>query len=956
MSIPQIFVGIFNNKVSLVNKTRFLPFLLLVASLFWGNFSTVNAQNITQFEPTSGTEGTEVRIYGSGFDATASNNTVTFGETEATVTGGSSNVLYATIPQGESGPVEVSVSNSQGSASSANLYTIVTGGNLLEEQNISIAELAESSIDVGDFDNDGDMDIVVVGGSGLSYDLSPVIRLYENDGNGNFSTVETEMDGIYKGEVSFGDYDGDGDLDIIINGADEGTFADPLLYIYRNDGNGEFTQLDLDINGLESGSVDWADFDGDGDLDFVMTGRVSSTDHTTKLYENVGNDEFSEVDVALHATQEGVARWGDYNNDGVPDLVIAGNDEFIIYRNNGDANFEHINAGLPSMAYSKPAWIDYDNDGDLDLFVIGEDSDATASTMLFENQGDGEFVEVEASFLATIRDDFSWGDQFDWGDYNSDGYPDLVIISEEENALFKNNGDGTFTKETEAVAGADFLSSINSSSFPAGSPAWIDIDGDGDLDLIATGTEGAVSYENVEQPSVPSPENFSLEVDAFSQELTWDASEDEAVSSYVIYHGEHVSEMSELTTVSADVTTYDIDEEVGIYAIKAETESGNRSPFAGPVSYIYHRLNMTDSWDLVSTGLKDDHVNLYDENIGYSFSGTYEFVEELYSGDEGYWVKSREDDYSIVSGEGLVEASISFGMTSRWHLVGSLSDTAIVSDPNNVLGNSTIYRYDGETKNYQAVERIHPGEGHWIYINNSQDFFFSLPDLNEEASKQPERPFAEGKGLDEIIFSNPEVNQSLLYATKPLPKEEETAYRLPPKPPEPYLDVRTKDGLRAGEGSSTALDITTDTYPIQVSLDKGKEDGMAYQVVLQDGGNEITYPLTEEKSQTIDREYDQIYLKQMPADEVVIENELSPNYPNPFNPTTAIRYQVSSQSNVTMNVYNVLGQKVRSLVNETKQPGSYEVRFDGSNLASGVYYVRIQIGEFTDLQKMTLIK
>jgi hypothetical protein len=69
---------------------------------------------------------------------------------------------------------------------------------------------------------------------------------------------------------------------------------------------------------------------------------------------------------------------------------------------------------------------------------------------------------------------------------------------------------------------------------------------------------------------------------------------------------------------------------------------------------------------------------------------------------------------------------------------------------------------------------------------------------------------------------------------------------------------------------------------------------------------------------------------------------LGQNYPNPFNPTTAISFQLSSVSEVKLVVYDLLGREVAVLVNERKEPGSYEIKFDGSNLASGVYFYRIQ--------------
>jgi WD40 repeat protein len=91
-------------------------------------------------------------------------------------------------------------------------------------------------------------------------------------------------------------------------------------------------------------------------------------------------------------------------------------------------------------------------------------------------------------------------------------------------------------------------------------------------------------------------------------------------------------------------------------------------------------------------------------------------------------------------------------------------------------------------------------------------------------------------------------------------------------------------------------------------------------------------------------------------DPVPTSFRLGQNYPNPFNPTTEIRYQVSGISNVTLAVYDLLGREVAVLVNERKTAGSYSVRFDGSGLASGVYFYRMQAGDFVQARRLILIK
>ena len=93
-----------------------------------------------------------------------------------------------------------------------------------------------------------------------------------------------------------------------------------------------------------------------------------------------------------------------------------------------------------------------------------------------------------------------------------------------------------------------------------------------------------------------------------------------------------------------------------------------------------------------------------------------------------------------------------------------------------------------------------------------------------------------------------------------------------------------------------------------------------------------------------------------PAPAVVKNFELGQNYPNPFNPSTVIRYALPSQARANLTVFNSLGQVVKELVNENEEAGYHEVRFDGTGLASGVYFYRLQAGSFVETKKLTLLK
>jgi len=83
---------------------------------------------------------------------------------------------------------------------------------------------------------------------------------------------------------------------------------------------------------------------------------------------------------------------------------------------------------------------------------------------------------------------------------------------------------------------------------------------------------------------------------------------------------------------------------------------------------------------------------------------------------------------------------------------------------------------------------------------------------------------------------------------------------------------------------------------------------------------------------------------------------LEQNFPNPFNPTTSIRYTIGKADNVSLTVYNMLGQEVATVVNQFQTAGTHTVNFDASNLASGMYLYKIQSGSFSEVKKMMLLK
>ncbi|MGH7454817.1 MAG: FG-GAP repeat domain-containing protein, partial [bacterium] len=242
------------------------------------------------------------------------------------------------------------------------------GGNFINT-GILLEGVFDGSADWGDYDNDGDLDILITNRFFSS-------KVYRNDG-GVFVDTEAPLIGFigHGGAAAWGDYDNDGDLDILLAG-DIGIFFDfPITRLFRYD-HGSFTLIDIPLVDVSYGDVAWGDYDSDGDLDILLTGR-GHTHPITRVYRNDGG-KFANIHAGLLDLFGGSVAWGDYDNDGDLDILITGQDSLNapyskIYRNDA-GTFVDLEAGLASVSGGSAEWGDYDNDGDLDILLAGRDA------------------------------------------------------------------------------------------------------------------------------------------------------------------------------------------------------------------------------------------------------------------------------------------------------------------------------------------------------------------------------------------------------------------------------------------------------------------------------------------------------------------------------------------------------------------------------------------------------
>ena len=332
---------------------------------------------------------------------------------------------------------------------------------------------------VGDYDNDGNEDLYVTAYGGN--------RLYHNNGNGTFTDV-TEQAGVvgegWSTSAAWIDLDRDGRLDLVVLRYLQWDFTDvwcgehkdgyraychpdyfkPIApLVYHNDGNGRFTEVSQKTGISKPGKglgIALADYDRDGLTDIFV-----ANDSTLEfLYHNKGDGTFEEIGLLANAAVDGDGRtfagmgvdFADYNNDGLPDLIVTdlANQMYALYQNSGDGlfNYATVPSGIGQMTRTHSGWgvrfFDYDNDGWKDLLIAqGHDLDTIQLTspnlryrepmLLARNTGSG-FVDVSAASGEVFAQ--AWAARgMAIGDIDNDGRVDAVVTTNDGPAYILHN-------------------------------------------------------------------------------------------------------------------------------------------------------------------------------------------------------------------------------------------------------------------------------------------------------------------------------------------------------------------------------------------------------------------------------------------------------------------------------------------------------------------------------------
>ena len=344
------------------------------------------------------------------------------------------------------------------------------------------------------------------------------------------TALSTGLTALRDGSVAVADYNNDNYPDLLVTGYTTSASTAVKTALFKGGVSGFTNQTTVltaaGVPDVGTSSVKWIDYDNDGLLDFSITGQnPGNTARYSRIFRQKADGSFEDkTPSSLTALTAGAITWGDYDNDGRKDFIITGQVTSVstvstkLFRQKTDGSFEDktsVVSGLQNVTTGTAEWADYNGDGRPDFILRGLTASSTYSTLLFKQNTDGSgFTEVSVTAFpsGTPALGYTGRSSNPWGDYNNDGFPDLLLMGANSGGryvrLYLNNQDGTFTDKTADISGL-------TNTVADGSAEWADYDNDGKLDFLIMGGQGSGSNFIVQYFRQSAAGKFVANADAF---------------------------------------------------------------------------------------------------------------------------------------------------------------------------------------------------------------------------------------------------------------------------------------------------------------------------------------------------------------------------------------------------------------------------------------------------------
>jgi hypothetical protein len=395
-----------------------------------------------------------------------------------------------------------------------------------------------------------------------------------------------------------------------------------------------------------------------------------------------------------------------------------------------------------------------------------------------------------------------------------------------------------------------------------------------------------------------------------------------------------------------------------------------------PIATNWNMVSLPVSNPIPDDSVKHIFVNLHPSvQFAYAFVNNY-VVRHVLTNGPGYWIKSAQSYTQNITGTRRDTATV--GVGAGWNMIGSISstiDTSVGHVTPSVSGLRTLgvpfYKF---TNTYVAATTIDPGLGYWVKATQAGSFFMHA--TTPAGKVEGERSLRRGRSADELntltISDGNGVSQTLYFgadATGEIP-----SYELPPLPPAGSFDVRfaSPEGgmlvkthpMDMHKATDAPILIQSSAYPLTIAWKVSASD-VVYELVYGEGLRQTLSGGGTVKINNPEVTRLTLRINENP-DGTPTEFALDQNYPNPFNPTTNISYALPVASKVVVEIFNVIGQNVRTIANDEQAAGRHVVEWDGEDdsgnrLASGVYFLRLSANgkdsrSFRQVMKLLMLK
>jgi aminopeptidase N len=374
-------------------------------------------------------------------------------------------------------------------------------------------------------------------------------------------------------------------------------------------------------------------------------------------------------------------------------------------------------------------------------------------------------------------------------------------------------------------------------------------------------------------------------------------------------------------------------------------------------SAVYPSIQVTAGWNLLSVPFALSAHRLIDV-FPTAFSAAYSYddgqgykprSDSIYNG-IGYWIKFAHSDTVFFSGDTLFTYRDT--VNTGWNMIGTIAcvipASSIVTNPPSII-TSAYFDYN---RGYHVADSLVPGRGYWIKVNGPGTLT-----LNAVGSlKQISKTGSSVSSLSRIAFNDKNGGEQILYIASPEMNLLLEHFEMPPPAPEGGLDVRYLSGRNCeiiGDGSNVEYPIvvSSESFPVTIMWEAVPNVPNAALRI----GNRI-YPLSSPGNAIVPSQESEIVLCQQQSPSEPVKFTLEQNIPNPFNPSTIIRYSLPSDTKVTLTIYDITGRIVRNLVDAFQNAGEKSVEFDANNLPTGVYYYLLRTDHGVRSNKMILLR